>query len=417
MSKYRLTAAVVGACLATAGLVACGGGDSGDNGSNGSSGELTGEPIKLFTTIWIDSPVGTHPEVFAGAEVAAENINADGGINGRPIEIVTCNGMAEATAEEACARQAVSEGAIASVSNVFIANPQGAYEILDAGGVTDLAGAGGHPALYTLPTMYPIEFGAAVFNACVAPEALEAAGEDTQVGVVVAQNPFAEGVFGLMEPYLTSPAVGDSYVGSVSVPATQQDFTPVVQELNDLGANYIVTDIFETAAAQILSAAGTTGQEWTVCGDAGLFTPQVLAQLAPLTEGFYTTVGLPPETTADEYPLVQQFLDEFQAAADAGNEDANFDISYINAFRAWLGVQLFAEVASGIDGEVTLESFAEAMTTATFDLGWAEVDFSTPLGTAPYERVFQPDAFITQYNTETAQQDLIAQVDLFDLLG
>ena len=415
MSRNHFALAVV-ACLAVGALTACGADDSDDDGASTDLGGLKGTPLKLSVAAFLDTPFGSLPDLYAGAQVAAENINADGGVNGRPIEIVTCNGKADAKGEEACAREAVDSDAIASVSNVFQVNAAAANQILADGGLTSIAGVGGDPTLYSLPTMYPIDFPAATFNGCASPEALAAVGDDTSICAFVGQNPFAEGVFSLAEPYLQGSEVGDHYAGSVSVPATQQDFNPVVQELDDKGANYVMVDIDPGSAGQVVTTAGSAGKDWSYCGDGGLFGPALLQQLAPVTKSFLTVVGLPPENSGNEYPLIKQFVDEMHQAVEDGNKDASIDVNHTSALRAWLGVQIFKEVAASIDGDVTRESFAEAMKTAKVDLGYAQIDFSKPLGNAPYERVFQPEAFITRWNEESSELDEVGQVNLLDLL-
>jgi ABC-type branched-subunit amino acid transport system substrate-binding protein len=357
------------------------------------------------------------PDIFAGAEVAAENINAAGGVNGRPLEVVTCNGKADPKAELACARKGISENVIASAGSTSLANSPGVLEITDRAGIADVAGAVGAPEAASLPTMFPIDFIAASANGCVSPTAVNAVGGDAKIGVASAENPFAAGVFSLMEPYLKSPAVGDKYAGAVTVGATQQDLGPIVQDLDDKGANYIEVNIFPSVAAQLVSAAASAGKKWAFCGDGGLFGPQILRQLAPQTNGFLTSVGYPPANSGDKYPLIKQFVEEMKAAEEAGNKDANLDVNHVNALRAWLGMHIVKQVAEGIHGEVTKESFLKAMNTAKVDLGWAQVDFSKPLGQPPFERVFQPNMFIAKWNTDTKQLDEVGEVNVLKTLA
>jgi len=425
MKRIGSTAVVCAVALCGVVLSACGSDDSDDASSDGGAAPAkttsttkaaSGDPLKVLVTSFANAPIGDVPQIWAGAEVAAENINAAGGVNGRPLEVVRCNGKGDPKAEQACARKAISEKVIAGASNVFAVNPQGAYEILSRAGIADVGGIGAHPALFSAPSEYPIEFGAASFNACVSPLALETAGDDVKVGVVVGQNPFAEGIFKSIEPYLKTK-VADQYVGSVSVPPTQQDYRPVVQKLADKGANYIVVDIPPTEATRFVTAAGTAGKKWHMCADGGLFGPQLLEKLGPLTESFITETGVPPAHTGDKYPLVQQYVDEMKAAQEAGNKDADIQRDHVNSIRAWLAMQVVKQVASGIDGAVTTESFAKAMKTATVDLDYAKIDFSKPLGRPPLERVFHSEVFVTKWNNDTKALDDVGQVNVLELLA
>lgn len=418
-------------CLAAMGLSACGSDDGGNTSpsttppatpaaatTSGGAKAASGTPLKVLVSSFVDSPIGSVPEVWAGAEVAAASINAKGGVNGHPLEVVRCNGKGDPKAELACGRKGVSEGVIASDSNVFVVNPQGALQVLDRGGVTDVAGATGTPALYSLPSMYPIEFSAAVQNACVSKQALDSAGPDVKFGVIVGENPYSAGSWALMERYIKSdPAVGAKFAGSVSSPATTDDFSSLVQSLADKGTNYVVVDLPPADAARFVTAAGTSGKKWTMCADGGLFGPQLLKKLGPLTKSFLTVLGLPPVASAAQDPLIQQFVDEMKAALDAGNKDASIEINHSNSLRSWLGMHVIADVAKTVKGDVTTKSFAAAMKTAKVDLDYSTIDFAEARGTAPYQRVFQPNAFISKWNGDQKQFDGIGQVNLLDLLG
>ena len=78
-------------------LVACGGGDKGkDEGAGG--GEASGEPIVvgLFGPMsGTNAAVGLSQE--EGIKMAIEEINAAGGINGRPIELISEDDENDAT--------------------------------------------------------------------------------------------------------------------------------------------------------------------------------------------------------------------------------------------------------------------------------------------------------------------------------
>ena len=425
--------AFVAVCVAAFGLSACGSSSSTSSNSTesttaaaGGAGEsapatagkeATGKPLKILVTSFVNAPLGNVPEIWAGAEVAAENINKEGGINGRPIEVVPCNGKNDPKAEVACARKGVSEGVIAGDGNVFQTNPEGSYEVLNRAGIADIAGFGGSPALFTLPNEYPIGFIAATANGCLAPQTLESAGSGTKIGVVYAQNPFGEGVYSLMEPLLKSPQMGSKWAGSIGVPDSEQDFSSVVQELDEKGANMVQLDVTPTPAAQIVTTAASSGKKWSFCADGGLIGPQALEELGSLTESFFTSSVVPPISSGEKYPLVKQFVEEMTAAKEAGKEDANIELNPINPMTAWMGMQIIKQVADGIKGEVTAKSFWDAMKTAKVNLGYAKFDFAKPLGTAPFERVFQPTGFITKWNNSTKELDEVAQVNLLEPLG
>ena len=97
-------------------------GNSASSATNASArtGSVQGTPVKLLVMYqFAGDPVAQHPEVGAGAQAAAKAINSQGGINGHPIQIITCDIHDTATGEQACAEKAVSDGATAVVGLLF----------------------------------------------------------------------------------------------------------------------------------------------------------------------------------------------------------------------------------------------------------------------------------------------------------
>lgn len=102
--------------------------DSDDSSSDGSGEEdssademeipagppVSGEPFKVGV-ITSEGVGGIDlPDLANGAEAGTEYVNAElGGIGGRPLEAVVCNGEAEPAGNAACAQQFVDEGVLA----------------------------------------------------------------------------------------------------------------------------------------------------------------------------------------------------------------------------------------------------------------------------------------------------------------
>ena len=59
--------------------------------TDGTVAPPTGDPIKVMATGTIESAAFSLPTIPLGAQIAVDEINAAGGINGRPLELVVCN--------------------------------------------------------------------------------------------------------------------------------------------------------------------------------------------------------------------------------------------------------------------------------------------------------------------------------------
>ena len=76
-----------------------------------------GEPIKVMVTAPVDTQLPPYPNIPGAAEVYEQYINANGGVAGRPLEVITCDNKGEPNEGANCARQAVEEGVVAVVGS------------------------------------------------------------------------------------------------------------------------------------------------------------------------------------------------------------------------------------------------------------------------------------------------------------
>jgi ABC-type sugar transport system substrate-binding protein len=118
MKHLRLVAVAGLACL---GLAACGGGDDDSTGTATASGPAATTtaaasakgPITLALVTYKVPGLDLLTPMTAGAQAAAKQINAAGGIGGRNIVITPCNSMFQPTTATKCAHDAISSKAVA----------------------------------------------------------------------------------------------------------------------------------------------------------------------------------------------------------------------------------------------------------------------------------------------------------------
>src|SRR5580765_7326824 len=80
------------------------------SGGAGTTAAASGEPIKLMTVGPVEAPGFSIPSIPVGAQQAIDEINAAGGINGRQVELITCNDQNDPNVAAQCGKQAVDEG-------------------------------------------------------------------------------------------------------------------------------------------------------------------------------------------------------------------------------------------------------------------------------------------------------------------
>ena len=114
------TAAASDTTAAASDTTAAGGSDTTAAASDTTTGEAaapSGDPIKVMTVAPVNTNLPPYPNIPAAAEIYMQYINDRGGIQGRPLEVITCDDQGDPNVGANCARQAVDEGVIAVVGS------------------------------------------------------------------------------------------------------------------------------------------------------------------------------------------------------------------------------------------------------------------------------------------------------------
>jgi branched-chain amino acid transport system substrate-binding protein len=107
--------AIAAAAAASLLLSACGSDDSGDSGSSGSSSDLSGTPVKFGAITVTTGPAGSSVDTApATLKAWAEYTNANGGIDGHPVEIVTVDAPDPSTSV-AAAKKLVQQDRVSAI--------------------------------------------------------------------------------------------------------------------------------------------------------------------------------------------------------------------------------------------------------------------------------------------------------------
>jgi branched-chain amino acid transport system substrate-binding protein len=150
----------VGVALAIL-VAACGDDDSpAQPEAAASTTEASGEPIKIMAVADIEVPpnVITYPSAPLGVAAAVETINAAGGVAGRPIELIICDGKGDPNRAIDCGRRAVDEKVVALVG-VMMANSQGLFDAVADAGIPFIGIFPADPASQTHALSYPMTGG------------------------------------------------------------------------------------------------------------------------------------------------------------------------------------------------------------------------------------------------------------------
>lgn len=312
--------------------------------------------IKFQVTAAVGSSLTNYPDVEAGAHAAVEAINKAGGVNGRQIDFVFCNTRGDVNQATACARQAVENGADASLGRVDIFSAQTvpiteAAKIPDIGSVSTGADLD-FSSLYTFP-IAPGTYGAYTAT----PHAFRAAGKKSMVVVTV------DLAIGIKQAEIAADVgekVGLTAKPMIKVPTQGvTDYTPYAQQLKESGAEAVLVQLGPTGTGAFVKAANAIGVDAQIATTAFSVGQSEAASLGDLSSRVLVTAPY-PSTDDVEVAGIAQYHKELDASGVAKDPA----LRRLAGLNAWLSVHAAAKVAEGIEGDVTRESMYQALQNA-----------------------------------------------------
>lgn len=409
ITKGRWRTLALGALLTLAlglTLAACGSSDDDSTGSDTGSttettesggGEFTGEPVKIYFDGPLKTPIADATDALAAAEAGALALNEAGGLAGHEVQIVSCN-ETSANAEVSCARKAAADKALAFVGSGFFFNAAAPNKILEGAKIPNVGALAVTPEEFSTPINYAVDVPSLGVLAC--PQLMAESNGAKKLAGIAQDLPVQVEVLKTIEALAAANKL--DYSGSVTVSPTETDFSGAANEVTESGAESVVNFLTPTAQGGFFTAASSLGKSFSTCASPAGFTNEVLTQLGTKADEIYVASGLPPISAAAEIPLVQEFVDQTNAAAESGVAGAGVDnlIVPANALRAWLGLKVIEEVAPAVKGELTSANLVKALDESTVDLtGIATLDFAKPGPGPGLERMFNPNVTLVKWDS------------------
>ena len=153
-SRATRTGALTAGALATCAALAAGCGVvPGATGGSGDDG-----PITVMTWAPQDTGATNKPGMPALAEAYARSVNAQGGLGGRKLRILTCNDHNDSVTAAKCARRAVKEDVVAVVGS-YSQHADSFFPVLEGARIPYIGGYGLTNTEFTSPLSYPVNGG------------------------------------------------------------------------------------------------------------------------------------------------------------------------------------------------------------------------------------------------------------------
>lgn len=404
-SRYSVRAGTaMAAILAVLFAAGCGSDESVSQAAETTGTDLTGPVVKVMTFAPQDNQMTVMPGIPAVAKAAAAQINANGGINGGRLEVITCNEQANPAGAQACAEQAVREG-VAAVVGSNSTNGEAFYPILEGAGIPVIGVLGPNPKDLTSPMSFPIS--ATIASQMIGAGVMAGQNGCEKLGVVALDVPAAmQSAQFLNQGFKATGATNDVVITSVPVAST--DFAPIVAASTRGDTDCIAFAMSIPLINQYMTAFADTNATQKFVGFGGGITGKNITSSGG-ADGPAEGALVVAEYPIDSDPVWDAYHDALSKYIPNQDElvskGANF--AGIPEHNTWAAYQAFADVTQGLTTVDKASVVAALNSNSAVDTG-----VSPPLNyTEPFQNPKTPRLFSRQLRFETVKDGKIVPLD------
>lgn len=339
-----MTAGALAACSSsgsTSDSPATAGGSSTAAGS--ASGGASGSAITIGLITNTGTAVDLHEEVGA-VSAAVRAVNAAGGIAGHQVKLDFCNEALDPNKATACARQIVSDGAIATAGNVVITAEAAAGQILRTAGIANVGPVSFSGSVGTDSNSYLFSSGVqSAFVAAEAQAAVKFGGK--RVAQLLLDSAADDNYPRFAQAVVQS--LGGTYTGTVKLPQVTSDVSTEAAALMSENPDVVLTNASAPGSLAVIKDMISLGYKGKFVSGGAQFKQEDMTSLGQLANQVIIASPFPP-LSATQIPGIAQFLKEVAAERAAGDSQAPTENELIEAetMSGWLAVHAIADIAN-----------------------------------------------------------------------
>ncbi|MFV0308230.1 MAG: ABC transporter substrate-binding protein [Desertimonas sp.] len=311
-----------------------------------------GDPIKVMTIAPINSPSPPYPNIHEAARIYAEWLNDRGGINGRPLEVILCDGKGDPNEDANCGREAVSEGVVAVVGS-FTFDASRLIPILEE---NNIAMFGSCCPIAAIEYSSPISF-VTGSNFAVPAGAVSRMVDDgcEKPAVVYIETPAIDFAVEVAKSVFEYKGFDPDDAKFVTIPITAQDYSAQAAQAID-GTDCVYGGISDSNWAALLPAMQSLGATQRLYGHQGNLNGPIAEQFPEITQD-----GI----SVNAYPnIAGPMWDDYRAALDE-YDAPDLDWNSLAGLGTWSAYEAFVTIVQGMDGEIDHDTFMDAANAAT----------------------------------------------------
>ncbi len=295
-----------------------------------------------------------------GAEQAAADINAAGGINGEQIKIVLGDDVSDPKQGVSVANKFVADGVKFVVGHFNSGVSIPASEIYAENGILEVTPAATNP-VFTERGLWN------TFRTCgrddqqggIAGAYLATNFKDAKVAIIDDKTPYGQGLAD--ETKKAANEAGLTEVVRESVNVGEKDFSALIAKMKDAGVSVLYWGGLHTEAGLIIRQAKDQGLNAVLVSGDGIVSNELASIAGDAVEGTLNTFGPDPTLRPENKELVEKF------------KAAGFNPEAYTLY-AYAALQTIAEAAKAA-GSTDPQAVAEAMKAGKFNTALGEISF------------------------------------------
>ncbi|MEX6501087.1 branched-chain amino acid ABC transporter substrate-binding protein [Pseudomonas zhanjiangensis] len=324
---------------------------------------LAADTIKIGMAGPVTGPVAQYGEMqFIGAEMAIEQINKAGGVNGAMLEGIKYDDACDPKQAVAVANKIVNDEVKFVIGHLCSSSTQPASDIYEDEGILMISPASTSPDITARG--YELVFRTIGLDSLQGPTAGNFIADHIKpkaVAVLHDKQQYGEGIATAVKQTLENKGVKVALFEGIN--AGDKDFSAMVAKLKQAGVDFVYYGGYHPELGLLLRQSAEKGLNVRFMGPEGVGNKEISAIAGPASEGMLVTLP----KSFDQDPKNQALVEAFKAK----NQDPTGPF----VFPAYAAVQVIAE---GIEkaGSTDTAEVAAALRANSFD---------TPTGTLAFD--------------------------------
>jgi len=310
------------------------------------------ETIKMGLLVPLTGPAAADgTSALYSVQIALDQVNKDGGVLGKQIELVYYDDRADAKEAVALAYKLIEQDKIAAfVAGSYSLPTRAVAPIFQEERIPLVAAYAIHPDVTTAGDFcFRNGFLGFVEGKAAGYASHKLLGAKT-VALLTSDNDFGRTLVTGFKEYADKYAPDLKIVSEQAYPFSEKDYKPYLSKIKELNPDVIFASGYYFQTGPLLRQARELGIESKILGEEGADSPKLVEIAGEAAEGFYIVTNFDRD---DPRPVVQNFLKEFR-----GRHKFEPDMVGASAYDAFMIIVNAMKTAGTTDGKPVRDAIA-----------------------------------------------------------